>query len=352
MAELLRLNGSGGEVRPRYETVPRLRSLEPNLDVYRGLGVPSFRPREGCVFLSGRLLNLRACCLAAVCVQRGYVTRVHARLHEHLLREKDPHAVAAAELYCGAEGEQGLAADKFEALREQYDWWLGVTHALLETAPLGLPPTLVTAVLRHDYGLEDLQENEVLVLLRVLARKVAHELQDFWADGTYDLVTAGLELTDNEGLRRFVKGGDIDNTGRTMLNDLRRQRRRSPVMRLINERTGSARTGGEPVLPQTRVDLAKYRALTLAGRVTRRATSAAVRRQEVLLACEEVLAAVAHDLTAVGCSLLGITDSEVVVEVPERRADRDALGWIAKNAADRVLGTRICQVQIIPTTTW
>jgi hypothetical protein len=52
MAEVARIADPEQVVHPRYETVPHLRSREPNLAVYRSLGVPVFRPRDGHVFNS------------------------------------------------------------------------------------------------------------------------------------------------------------------------------------------------------------------------------------------------------------------------------------------------------------
>jgi len=47
VAEVARIAGPEAVVRPRYETLPALRSMEPNLAVYRSLGVPVFCPRDG-----------------------------------------------------------------------------------------------------------------------------------------------------------------------------------------------------------------------------------------------------------------------------------------------------------------
>src|SRR5262249_31702440 len=63
MAEVARIARPDFVVRPRYEKAPLLRSMEPNLAVYRSLRVPVFRPREGYVLVTRELLDLRARCL-------------------------------------------------------------------------------------------------------------------------------------------------------------------------------------------------------------------------------------------------------------------------------------------------
>src|SRR5262249_27416051 len=153
------------------ETTPVFRSAEPNLAVYRALGVPVFRPRDGLVLLAGRLLDLHARCLTAVCVRRGYVSRGRARLYHYVLREPEAIAVAAAELYAhytasvGEEEDVVRAVEQFAGFRDgdpdRYWGWLWLTDALLASIPFGLPTAFVAAVLRNDFGLEGVSEAHV-----------------------------------------------------------------------------------------------------------------------------------------------------------------------------------------------
>src|SRR5689334_2104740 len=95
---------------PRYETLPRLRSREPDLDLLRRLGVNRvFEPSPGQVFLAVRLKDLPLRALAAVCQHRlGSST-----LAGLFTRGDDPGEYAAAAL-------AGLAQPR----REEYERWL------------------------------------------------------------------------------------------------------------------------------------------------------------------------------------------------------------------------------------
>ncbi len=361
MAELGRIADADASVRPRFETLPTLRSREPNLVAYRYLGVPLFRPREGHVFVAGRLDSLRACCLATVCLDRGYVAKGSGRLYHYVLREKNPLAVAAAELYVqNAILEAGTRAVVPEAEKEFLDWeeagaheyyyWLGLANTLLETAPLGLPNEFLTRLLQLEYGLEDLTESEVLRLQRVLADGVAYEVRGFQEDATFDLVTARLGLTVNDGLRRFIDIEHPEASGAALRNALSRRRGRMPVNKILKQ--GSLAEQGQALTstsPPCRRGLFKCRGASLAGRVTLMAASVAVRREEVLLSADDVMLSVAHALVAAGYRLLGIAGSEFVLEVPAIYAIEEELrriGSLVQEASRLVLRHLTAPVRI------
>jgi hypothetical protein len=352
MAEVARIAGPDLLVRPRYETAPLLRSREPNLAVYRALGVPVFRPREGHIFVVGKLLDLRTRCLAAVCVHRRYTPAGHARLYQYVLREKDPLAVAADLLYARALTPQERAVTD----PERYHHWLRLTNALLETAPLGLPGSFLTRLLHNDYGVEELTEHEVLRLQAILAKEVAYELQAFLEDATVDLVAARQDIRANNVEKRFVNPRFPDTAGAALRKRLQRQRGRAFL-------TQPASPGEHPNVPSqnpsapppARAEIYRYRAVTLGGRVTNRAASAAVRRQEVLMAAEEVMLAVAHDLSAAGYKFLGLADNEFVLEVPVENATQPALTKIAEvahEASRRILGNLAAPVRYEAVRVW
>jgi hypothetical protein len=73
MAEVARVAEAGQFARPQYETLPWLRSQEPNLAVYRRLGAPIFRPRNEHIFLSGRVIDAKIRSLAAIISKHEYV---------------------------------------------------------------------------------------------------------------------------------------------------------------------------------------------------------------------------------------------------------------------------------------
>ncbi len=84
-----------------------------------------------------------------------------------------------------------------------------------------------------------------------------------------------------------------------------------------------------------------YRAQSLGGRLTVRAASKAVRRQEVLLTAEEVMIEVAHAVMSAGYSLLGFTHDEFVLEVPSSTCHEQTLhelGNVVVKASAQGLG--------------
>jgi hypothetical protein len=210
---------------------------------------------------------------------------------------------------------------------EQYGDCLKRTNALLDTVLLGLPPNYLTSLIRNEYGLETLEEQDVKRLQQSLVHKVAHELQSFLEDATADVLASHLGLSANEELRRLVNAEDLDVTGPTLRNDLQKRRQRKPVMRLLQS---AAVQPGPERTSLGRQDVYKYRGLTLGGQVTSRGALAAVRRQEVLLSAEEVMLAVEHELASSGYRPLGLAGNEFVLEVPAAEADPSDLEEIQK----------------------
>lgn len=351
MADLARIADSGAVV-PHFETVPHFQSLGPNLTVYRSMGIPVFRPRPGCLFVTLKLRDLQTRCLTAVSLRRGYVSNQAARLYHYVLQQRESLEVAASELYAN-EMIQGTGTDvrhdeyhkakfHFASLRDtdsdQYQVWLELTNALLETTPLGLPGIFHTVLLRNEYNL-DLTESDVLRLRNNLVENVAFELRSFLEDGTLDLVTSRLGLTANEGLRRLMNPEFVEVTGPTLLNQLRGRRWRMPVMNQYRQRGSESAPAPHPPFQKSRQELIESRAITLAGRVTRRMKSTAVRRQEVLMAVDEVMLAVAHDLRAAGYALMGVAKDEFLLEVPlgPDEAIIDRIATTAQQASRRLL---------------
>jgi hypothetical protein len=347
-AELMRL-GQRKEltVSPRYETLPALRSWEPNLAVYRRFGVRVFEPRPGHVFLAGRVCDLRLRCVAAVAVHQGYVARGQARLCNYLLRTRNPLDVVAEGLFIANEVRQarreqlprqlphddkandeinertdefreqaeGRFLEMCKQRSEEFRRWTRLVQALLDVTPLGLSNALLTALLRHDYGLDELAEPEVIRLIGLLAQEVAYELGPFLADRTEDVVGARLGMTSQEVLARFVDPDHLDTSGAAMRNALAGQGRRPLQLEAPTASTSSEET-------PRRADLYEHRTLTPGGRPTSRAGQSAVRQQEVLLAADEVMLEVAFALIDDGHRLLGLAGSEFVVEAPEGQAEQ------------------------------
>lgn len=366
MAELGRIAGAHECVRPRYETLPLLRSLEPNLPVYRSLGVPIFRPRDGHVFVAGQLLDLKTRCLVAVCLQRGYFHRTSSRLYSYFLRQSDPLAEVACDLNAtcalrrsGSDEEYFRAETEFLTWQEarsdeRFGYWLQLTDALLECVPLGLPSVFLTRLLQLEYGFDDLTEPDVIRLQAALTQGVAGELELYLEDLIFDLVTKRFGLNFNQGLREFIDPDHPEHTGPSLRTALR-QSKRHPVNRFLKEtRTAYSSDVAEPNQLIRRA-LFTYRDASLAGRVTARAASLAVRRQEVLLSEDEVMMSVAHALFAADHLLLGVAGSEFLLEVSVDRATENELrrvGDLVEEASGRLLGNVPVAFRLCCATYW
>lgn len=229
-----------------------------------------------------------------------------------------------------------------------------LASALLEMVPLGLPDRFLATVLRHEYRLE-LTEPELLRSRKAM-QEIVNELYSVTEDGTFDLVTARLGLTARDGVRQFMQPEFPDVAGRTLVNDLQRRRRRKPVMRLVEEADSKLRSGTVPTAAsRTRTQLYQQRALTLAGRVTCLGATAAVRRQELRMAKEEVMMTAMHELQAAGYGFPGLADDEFVLEIDAAKALREELRRIAllvREATRQVLGDLAASVVVDAVDLW
>jgi hypothetical protein len=360
MAEMGRIIGATGDIHPRYATLPSLRSEEPNLAVYRSLGVPIFVPTDGYAFVVGRLIDLRMRCLAAVCLKRGYSSIGIARLYNYLLCEPNPLVVAAAELRLKAslqlsselylsnlkkhgydpEAVDQETVEKFLELKPRTaGHWLRLTEALISIAPLGLPEALAKWLLKNDYGL-DLTERQVQRLQAAIAESVAFEISAVREDATFEILTRNLDLTANEAQRKFGSFGDPESIGPNILRDIKRKPTRSPVTGQI-KRSSQTQAGFRSSSPLRKKDFVETRGASLGGRVTTKTTSVAARRQEFLVSVDDVMLSVAHALVASGYRLVGIAGDEFVVEIPETQAiddERERIRMISTQASRRLLG--------------
>jgi hypothetical protein len=227
MAEVVRFATAAESPAPRYELVPRLRSFGPNLEVYRSLGVPVLRPRQGQVFLAGRVRDLRLRCYAAVGLRRGYFHRGRCRLAGYFLSQSDPVDKIAAGLYvaqaawrakisCPPEqtGSNGSAAptdegdgadedeprrdaeERYATFRETHSpeaaSWRRLVEGLLNAAILGIPDAVLGTFLDCEYRVPDTGSLDAVRMLNLLASDVVYELEACLEDRSTDIVWARL----------------------------------------------------------------------------------------------------------------------------------------------------------------
>jgi len=325
--EIGRLAVDGAPIRPRYETRPRLRSWEPNLSYYRALGQPIFRPRDGHRFWTLRVINLRASCLAHVCQSRGYVAWQSIKLNNYFLRNDPEFHELARRLYdhvSAAERDSTSNAHStshFEELPtsdpEQFTYWCKLTKALVDLSPLNLSAEFTSRTLRNDFGLQPPSGVHLQELIRLLGENGLPELAYFWEDAAFDTLVSRENLTYHEGFETHLNTKFVE--------------------------TNSAR------LRKSQPQKTRYRSRSASGRLTDEGTSARVRRQEVLLLQDEVMIALAHSMRARGRKVVGVTERELVLEIPSPQADEQLDLELRQEADETISGLLTCTSSPITT---
>lgn len=320
-----------------HEILPVLRSLHPDLAAFRTLAIPCFRPREGHVFLVGRLPLLKICCYAAVHCDR----HVPKRLVDYFFADKDPIEKIAGELYAwwlreahlGAVDASGTVesprgassvendAHDFINFRQTapgtyWHWWL-LTKAMLETAPLGLHDTLLGVYLEQDYGFDAIRVAEAERLKQVLVEHVIYELQDFLDDGVLYRLASVLGLTVAESVEKLAEKEYPETTDPALRRDLLRKRTLRPVWTTIHEARHIRSASDLPTDDSITEKVLQRRAKTPVGRVVGPAFYTEARRQQMRLAADEVMKSVAYTLVDAGLPLAAVLDNEFVLEVME-----------------------------------
>jgi hypothetical protein len=353
-AELARLAARAGGVTPGYETLPGLRSREPNLVAYRGARLPIFVPRPGHVFLAGRIELLTLRCLAAVGLQQGWSSSPATRRLPGILARPQPLRQLAEDLYAAHRASpppragraparppaEDRARERFGRMRadepRRYRSWLRVTRVLLESFALGLGDATLVSFLRLEYGWGWATEPRIARLLDFLAGRVAPELQFFWADQTADLLAARLDRPAADLAREQASLRHPATRGAELRNRLLGRRGRAP--RLPVGPAAPAQPGGR------RAALIEYRAWTPGARPTVRAGQAAVTHHLVRWAADEVRLEVAFALACTaGYRLLAVAGDEFLVEVPdgEQARARRLVAAFATGATSFILGDEL-----------
>ena len=354
---------NGAIVQPTYNVVPVLSARNPDLIALRALGVPAFRPQMGHVFLVGTLPLLKVCCFAAV--HQGTHRVPQGRLAGFFLATENPIGQIAAELYAIATGEIASrapmdvaeakgswstspledATDRFAALEvsdpDTYWRWIGVTAALLETIPLGLPGELVQVLLQEEHNWRDASGVEIADLVTILVGQVIPELHEFLSGDVQDRLARILGLSPHRAAVLLTEREHSETTAAALRNDLLQRREGSPVWKFIRrvreEQTGAGLPNDDEIVER----VLKYPDCTEAGRIISPAFSAGVRHQQLLLLADEVMKAVAFALVADGFPLAAVSDNGFVLEVGEADVGQDLLERVTRLAVDagrRILG--------------
>ncbi len=385
MAEVIRFATATATIAPRYDVAPRLRSMEPNLDVYRRLGIPVLRPHSKHVFLAGRVRDLRLRCFAAVGLSRGYFHRGTSRLAGYFFGADEPVAAIAAELYAGdavrearaacpppavqGEDEDGdkedgvdlgsvrdAALERYAALQQTQpllaESWQRRAEGLLNAAIVGIPDARLGTFLACEYHEPNFDSLDAVRMLNLLASDVVYELQPCLEDRSADTIWARLGRSSQDELYRRLSSEHPDTFAAWARN---RVSGAAGVegLNLGSDAYPTPDSGGAHPTRGRRPDLYLSRGRTLGGRFTAMASRPLVLQQEVLLTADEVMLEVAHALQARGYKSLGIAGEEFLVEVPDRgaQAAQAAVEEACAAGAARLLGN-LASVSVDPCEFW
>jgi hypothetical protein len=311
--------------------------------------------------------QLRLRSFTAVCVEQGHFDWGCSKLHNVYLAAETPELwiqltedLFVAECLSQAHDEaldeipydapfnpvsEDHERERFHKLRgenrEKFDQRLETTRGIVETLPLGLPTSLQAALLRHDYGL-DLHESEVVRLNhRVRQNAVVPEFNPFLEDRRPFLLGARSGLSANTVIERLHHHEYPDTSGAALSNRLQNRSRRKRLQKRFDaERATGSNQNPEANDRALDQETLNYRAITLGGRLTIRASQPTVRQLEVLRAEDEVMLEVAFGLIGSGYSLIGLAGDEFVVECEEGRAEvvSSEVQAISMAATGRILG--------------
>ncbi|MFO0815098.1 MAG: hypothetical protein U0796_17935 [Gemmatales bacterium] len=333
LAELNRmLREPSKRISPHYETTPFLHSCEPNLQAYRAFRSPIFVPRQGHIFLAGRIPQLTLRCFIAVCLQR-HLSDNEFRYESIILDilrgsqdDKTANTNLSQVLYCeyhSFPAEDATTRNNLysEAVRQFKHWisskndtgiqWSNLTDMMLKTCCLNLPIEILRRNLELEQDSTELHLPDVIWnrLLQVLETRILKGfLTPFLKDSTFETILSRLRLSKEEAGKLLLHPKYSENPGPTLRNykDIPGH----PLNKLLQ------------YFPNINPDeLLAICSTSLTGRLTFRSKSLAqVRTQEVLMTHDDVMMSVAYQLVTRGHRLLGFTEDEFVLEVHEDHA--------------------------------
>jgi hypothetical protein len=406
MAELLRCFNADRPIRSRVESLPLLRSYEPNLSVYRQFKIPVFHPRPGRIFACGRVVDLRYRANSAICVRHGFAVprrefevmlpilfqpadsggRPDQRVEHDVDLEQSVIPAIARELYiafrtqeeragvasaaerderrrisldwlCASSDADSRFCDEFDAFREDntppYDEWRHLADALLNSVPLGMSDELLRKYLEFEYGIDQWDLAQVQQLRKHLCERIAYGYTLFLEDQTIPDCAPSLNIPVAEAIERFVNPEYPETSGDALRNRTRGRRRGrfSAAASSDTERNESTNYHANSVVRRLNLDA---RGRSLGGRPTIRADSQTYRRQEMLMTADDVMMEIGFGLVTAGHHLLGIAGNEFVVELRERGAESKTkdVREIVSRASERVLKNDYATVAIWHADTW
>jgi hypothetical protein len=324
------LDRGDGVIRPRYEVVPRIRSIGPDLDQVRRVAPPgSLSAAEpGHTLLVARFPDLLLKCHAAACERRGGQSQLGGLFRVGV----DPTRFLAWRLADrervrsgGVEVPRFVFDEEMEREPGLFERWMRMARALLDLVPRGLAAPQVRNILRWDYDVnvgpseaEDLVMFVVEDVLLDLAWPVA-------ADRTFEVLARNLRCS----IKAVIDFALLDEhaaTAEAALRNLIAGKADSPaaferlgaICRNESLRGMFARRRGSPALFEAL--FAGY-ALSSGGRLRRGTFFAGAQAAEYLDLADDVLAAAAFAVVVAGYDLVGCAGYELAVQV---RADREA----------------------------
>jgi len=327
------------EVRPQFEIFPAICTHSPNLDAIRELGLPLFHPQPGHHFVVGTLSNLNLRAFAYVCSSNRYSHR--SRLANYFYTRQCAKAAsrAIAEELCATSSGKDLwdRLDGTASVNSRVDpksvasslspkvtddaKRFANLEKLLEAFALGLNDVHLRNLLQTRYDI-DLPIGDIAALRSHLAAgKILDDFKDFWAEDVLLRLSSVLNVGVMDIANKFSGISYEDKTLDRAIQNALQPGSCSTAIRKHIEKLLLASSSPPEITVNDLGDIVRNRyGVTRAGRPIPPGNASDVKRQQVLLAADEAMKAVAYALGAEGFSLVAVAGDQFVLEVDENRA--------------------------------
>jgi hypothetical protein len=210
--------------------------------------------------------------------------------------------------------------------------WLCRTRSLLESVPLGLSNELLRNLLiEEEPAWAHVSAAELTRVQSLLIRNVVRELDFFLDLDLFNKIAEQLGEPTNDVIASLADEKHLGHLDARILHHLQEPPTNQPVWNLIlrSRQINASSDGKRPSRKELVARLLQRVALTPAGRVVGPDRGAATGRQAYMGAADEFMKAVAYALVANGQQLAAITESQLVLEVPEAACSTGELQRLA-----------------------
>jgi hypothetical protein len=344
------------QIRPRYEVLPRIRSVDPDLDALRKFSPSAlFEPPPGRVLLVAWLPDLELRCLAETCSMLPSQSKL-ARL---FMFGRDPVLYAAQGLYRRTVRPDGKPT-RLEQIRltdrETYDGFLSTVRSILHAAARGLSHREVRRLLdpRIESVIFDVDINNCY---RLVLGTLIPDLGDLLSDSTHESLAEKFQF---DGMDGFYMDRDHFAKSDEILRNVLSGRQSKPKLwwDLLQDSCQAPkwkeRLATDRGSPELYRDILTTREITGAGRVRGNLLSSRQGPIACLDLVDDVRKAAAYAIVESGHCLIGVVGDEFVLHTPEGERDQEVerLPFRVEAAANCLMNRVPIRCHVLPFEAW